>query len=127
MISHPDRPIKGMQTGWMTERVSTTDWFEGLGELMYGSTWAETALMLTTLEIPAVYVIKDINFVFAIDALEASLENGNLTIKNISQSTATISVFSENSKDLKKPFGELRLMDSPKITLKTNEKTTISI
>ncbi|MCD7848608.1 MAG: hypothetical protein LUH63_02015, partial [Parabacteroides sp.] len=31
-MSHKDRRISGMAPGWVNERISTTDWFEGIGE-----------------------------------------------------------------------------------------------
>ncbi|MBV5343382.1 hypothetical protein JZU68_07150, partial [bacterium] len=55
-MSRPDRPIKGMPDGWINERVSTTDWYEGIGEIFPGSTWAETSLLLSITELPGIYV-----------------------------------------------------------------------
>jgi len=102
MLSHPKREIPGMQTGWMTERVSMTDWFEGIGELipfpssnlsasrervsmtdwfegigelMAGSTWAETSLMLIHIEIPGIYVLPSRDLVFPFDSLDVEILN----------------------------------------------------
>ncbi|NJN26074.1 MAG: hypothetical protein HC819_08915 [Cyclobacteriaceae bacterium] len=65
-LSTADNPIEGLQPGWVSERVNTSDWLEGIGEIMHGSTWAETALMLTITEIPGIYidVVKKLAFSF---------------------------------------------------------------
>lgn len=55
-ISTKQNPIPGLQESWISERVSTTDWLEGIGEIFPGSTWAETAMMLTATELPGIYV-----------------------------------------------------------------------
>lgn len=117
MLCHPGNPIEGMQTGWMTERVSTTDWFEGIGELMMGSTWAETALMLTTLEIPAIYVMPDKKEIVAFDSLEAGwmdeFKGGEaIWIKNNSSERASVSILSEDHKQRIKPLGENYFLES---------------
>lgn len=127
MISHPDRKIKGMKKGWMTERVSTTDWFEGIGELMYGSTWAETSLMLTTLEIPSVYVIKDKGFVYNIDALDAEMEGEKLRIKNFSITDIKARIMIENSEDLKISLGEMNNLDNTEINIPAGEEVVVSL
>jgi hypothetical protein len=80
-LSHPGRPIDKMKEGWMSERVSTTDWLEGIGELMYGSTWSETALMLSFAELPGVYVQADSGWVCALDHVRATVAGH--TAKNI--------------------------------------------
>jgi hypothetical protein len=83
-IGHPLKPIPGVQDGWMCERVSTNDWLEGIGEITYQSTWAETALMLTYAEIPGVYVDKLNKRVFAYDHVQVNdvkWKNNNVTFK----------------------------------------------
>lgn len=122
MLSHPNQPIPGMPIGWMTERVSTTDWFEGIGELMCGSTWAETSLMLTYAEIPAVYVVADKGIVFAFDSVDASFyktEEGKcfLCISNPSEHSVELKVFIEDSACLQKPLGENALLKAHHVLL----------
>ena len=74
------RPIPGVKEGWVCERVSTTDWFEGIGEITYQSTWAETGLMLTRLEIPGL-VVEESGKIWVFDQVEARLvsRKGNKT------------------------------------------------
>lgn len=59
-VSRADRPIrakteegyKDMPSGYVNERVNMSDWENGrVGEVFYGSTWAETAVMLTIAEL----------------------------------------------------------------------------
>lgn len=71
-MSISDRKIDNMPDGWINERVNTTDW-EGLsriGEVFRGSTWAETSLLLTTIEVPGVYVDVEKNISVGFDNLE---------------------------------------------------------
>ena len=109
-LSHPANKIEGMQDGWMGERINTTDWLEGIGELMYGSTWSETSLMLTYTQIPGLYVIPDKSEFICFDNLEARLlkETRNklvLEVKNPTQVDARIRILSENSNRLHQPLG----------------------
>ena len=132
MLSHPTKKIEGMPIGWMTERVSTTDWFEGIGELMYGSTWAETALMLTAAEIPAVYVIPEQGLVFAIDALEAKLvgeanKPARLWLKNPSGEAITARILAETTAEQAKPMGENHLLRCHLVRLHAGEELTVTL
>lgn len=66
-ISREDRPIraklengeyKALPAGYVNERVNTSDW-EGqnrVGEVFYGSTWAETSALLTWVELREILV-----------------------------------------------------------------------
>lgn len=129
-LSHPIRPIEKMKTGWMSERASTTDWLEGIGELMYGSTWAETSLMLSFIELPGVYVQPDKSYVFAIDNMEAEIiqdKSKSLTIKftNPTKAHASVKVFAESSRQAQKPLGENALWNCKIIQLKPGESRDI--
>lgn len=110
-LSHPLRPINKMKIGWMSERVSTTDWLEGIGELMYGSTWAETSLMLSYIELPGVYIQPDKSMVFALDNIDAQIVKNlskRLTVRftNPTRAEARIRLYVESSEQAKKPLGE---------------------
>jgi len=129
-LSHPIRPIEKMKTGWMSERASTTDWLEGIGELMYGSTWAETSLMLTYIELPGVYVQPDKSYICAIDNIEAGIIQNNpksLTIKltNSTKADASVKVFAESSGQAQKPLGENALWNCSIIQIKPGESREI--
>ena len=129
-LSHPVRPIDKMKIGWMSERASTTDWLEGIGELMYGSTWAETSLMLTYIELPGVYVQPDKSYICAIDNIEAEIVQDkpkSLTIKltNPTKADASVKVFAESSGQAQKPLGENALWNCSIIQIKPGESREI--
>ncbi len=93
-LSHQNNPIPGLPNAWMSERINTTDWLEGIGEIMYGSTWAETALMLTVLEIPGVYVDLENNLPIAFDQVE-------LKSFNIESTGMELEIFNPHTEEIK--------------------------
>jgi hypothetical protein len=131
-LSHPTRPIEKMKIGWMSERVSTTDWLEGIGELMYGSTWAETSLMLSYIELPGVYVQPDKSYLCVIDNVKAQIIKDNprsltLKITNPTKADASIKVFAESSVQAQKPLGENALWNCKTIQIKPGESREINV
>ena len=103
-LAHPSRSIKGVKPGWIGERISTTDWNEGIGEIMYGSTWAETSLMLTKIQIPGLYVVPDKGVVVCFDNLEARIvkETSNklvVEVHNPSDFDANVTIVNELSSE----------------------------
>ena len=130
-LSHPLCPIEKMKIGWMSERVSTTDWLEGIGELMYGSTWAETSLMLTYIELPGAYIQPDKSLVCVFDNIEAQIihdKSKMITVNftNPTQAGAVVRLFIESSKQAKKPLGENALWNGTTIKLKPGESRTMN-
>ncbi len=81
-------PIPGLQSAWISERVSTTDWLEGIGEIFPGSTWSETAMMLTATELPSIYLDIENGKIACFDQLSAKI---------IEQSTQKIVIAITNS------------------------------
>lgn len=128
-LAHPLRKMPGVKNGWINERINTTDWLEGIGEMMYGSTWAETALMLTYIQIPGLYVVSDKSEYVCFDNLEVELIEKNkkeiiLLITNPTEMDARIQIFTEsdneqskflksnfmlNSRELFIPAGEIKV------------------
>jgi hypothetical protein len=97
-LSREDRPVPGLEAGWMSERVSTTDWFEGIGEIMTGSTWAETSLMLSYTELPGYYLDTRNHILFAFDQLKARLlESGDLEFLNHTREEVSIRVLTDTA------------------------------
>lgn len=95
MMSHEKHKIMGLNPGWMTERVSTTDWYEGIGEIMSGSTWAETTLMLTYTELPSAYLNIPARVVITFDQLDITYEQAQgpaLLIKNPTPYQSTFNI-----------------------------------
>ena len=71
-LGSPQNPIPKVKDGWMCERVSMTDWLEGIGEISYQSTWAEICLMLAHTELPSVYLDQKAGKIFCLDHLVAT-------------------------------------------------------
>ncbi|MFZ4456853.1 MAG: hypothetical protein ACOYOT_11605 [Bacteroidales bacterium] len=131
-MSRPDRPIKGMQDGWINERVSTTDWYEGIGEIFPGSTWAETDLLLTIIELPGVYVDLDKKTVATFDQLHAEIISCNgksvkLKITNPTNMSAQTTILAEMSLQKAKPWGENRLYGKRKYTVEPLQSIVVTV
>lgn len=130
-MSHPARLLGNQPPGFVSERVNLTDW-EGtdrIGEIFPMSTWAETSLMLTTVEIPGLYVQPDKGFFVAFDNILAVVKSNNkqaltLDLTNPTALTAEVSVLAENSTN-PKPLEEPAGAGTRKITLKPGESTRI--
>lgn len=125
-LSHPLRPVDKMKPGWMSERVSTTDWLEGIGELMYGSTWSETSMMLTYIEIPGLYVNPDISRFHVFDHVNVeksadTKKTMSLRITNPTKSMAEVRILSEPTALMKTPLGENALFNCQLLVLKPGE------
>jgi hypothetical protein len=130
-LPHPLNPIEGTKEGWMCERVSTTDWLEGIGEISYLTTWSETALMLTYVEIPGLYVQPDKGICIPFDHVEVQSQNETentleVVLHNPTKGIATVKVLVENAKDRARPLGELSLWNSPTLTLAAGESRRVS-
>lgn len=132
MLSHPKRKIPGMENGWMTERVSTTDWFEGIGELMTGSTWAETSLMLINIEIPGIYILPSRKLVFAFDLIDAEAYSFSdslieIKLKNPGEESCRVRIFVDDVQREKLPLGENFLWDAQEISIGPREEKQITL
>ncbi len=131
-LATKDRPIKGLGEGWSSERVNMTDWLEGIGETFYGSTWAETSLMLTYAELPGVYVNIDEDYVVELDHVNAKIikKTGKgilLEIHNPTKYDATIKVFAENSKQAAEMLGNTACRDWIRVNVRANERKNVFI
>jgi hypothetical protein len=107
-LSRPDRPAGTIPPGWMCERVNLSDW-EGQknvgSNLSFAAPWAEIATMLTTAEIPGVYVNTDTRRVIVFDHIEASLNGNTLVLRNPTTLNATVKVLVENNAQARVPLG----------------------
>jgi len=131
-LSHADNPIEKMKIGWMSERINTTDWLEGIGEIMYGSTWSETSLMLSFIEIPGVYLLKDKPYLCIIDNISGEIiENGvnlvKIRLTNPTKSEANVRIYAENMKQAQIPLGENALYQCTIENLKPGEVKVLEI
>ncbi len=133
-LSRKDRPVGDMPPGWMNERVNLSDW-EGrdkVGDIFNGSTWAEVACMLTTTEIPGVYVQLRSWDVWTFDHLDVLLVDKNrfgitLQITNPTDFTSTYSFLIEDSRRLKEKLDPVYFTDFKKVELTPGESKKIKI
>lgn len=130
-LSHPKRPIADLPAGWMSERISTTDWLEGIGEIVHHTTWAETALMLMFIEIPGVYIEPDKNQITAIDHIDAKIvENTKDTLKvkfsNPTNETAKVKILVENEADKKQFLNEIPLWNCQTVEINPQEEKIVT-
>lgn len=125
-LSRKDRPIDGLQNGWMNERVNMGDWLENVGEIFHGSTWAEVSNMLTFIEIPGIYIdfVKEKVTVF--DHIEVIRKKFNdnkllLTIINRTPYNAVVKTYVETKDTLSKSLHYDYLYNSLKINIESGE------
>jgi hypothetical protein len=136
-LSHAGRPIpaktetgmKDLESGWMCERVQMGDWeAPGLpiGEVFWGSTWAETSLMLTWVEVPGLYVQPDRGLVCVIDHIDARIVSAShgqveLELSNPTSYPARVRTLVENSGATVHPLALNALLNCPTISLAPGE------
>jgi hypothetical protein len=136
-LSRADRPIyspdgRPLPSGWINERVNTSDWDDNLGGVFHGSCWPEVSLMLTCMEIPGIYVRTDTGEVTVFDHVEAVaiMENGcvtSLRIHNPTAFPATVKIFAEHSQSACAPLGNNYLLNSPTASLPPGDTVTVSV
>lgn len=127
----PGRKLVNLEPGWIFERVQMGDWESPgvpIGET-YDATasWTESALMLTWIEIPGLYVQPDTGFVCAFDQIEAKVlsQAGDQTSVRLTNSTkfpARVRTLIESSSDARKPLGFNALFARPLIELRPGEQ-----
>ena len=125
-----ENPIAGLQTSWISERVSTTDWLEGIGEIYPGSTWSETAMMLTATELPGIYVDADKQRVVCFDQVKATIlkttkNNMLLEIFNPTIYNCTVTILTDNKSTLQLPMLPVYKAALNTVSLKPFEKRKI--
>ncbi len=131
-LPHPQRPLGQAKPGWMCERVNLTDWEgpERIGETLEMTTWAETALMLTTIEIPGLYVQPDQSLVMAFDNITAEIDaetDGELSvhIHNPTPAAAAVRVFAESRHEAGRVLPDNYLLDGRIECLLPGESKTL--
>jgi len=132
-LPHPLKPLGDAKSGWMCERVNLTDWegTERIGETLQMTTWAETSLMLTAIEIPGLYVQPDKSLVVAFDNITAEIvaESAKEIVVRLANPTpapARVKIFSETSRAAKSPLPENYLFGCRTEELKSGESKTVS-
>ncbi len=132
-LPHPLNPLGDANPGHMCERVNMTDWEgpERIGETLRMTTWAETSLMLTTIEIPGLYVQPDRSLVVAFDHINAEIVSDNHTelvvrLINPTLASAVVRVLAESAKEAGSPLPENILFECPTVELRVGEEKLVS-
>jgi len=133
-LGHPKKPLGTLPAGWVSERVNMGDWEgpETIGYVLPLSTWAETSLMLTTIEIPGIYIETDKGLVTAFDNIITKVVKENnkemtISITNPTPTDASIKIMSENSNERQKLMGENALYGCRIIKVKAGETMLFSL
>ena len=131
-ISTKESPIPGLQNSWISERVSTTDWLEGIGEIFPGSTWAETAMMLTATELPGIYINTDKLLVVCLDQVQASIIENKKNILKVAVTNPTIypctvKLLIDDKELSNVAFEKITPASYREIVLKPKEKKIVSV
>ncbi|SFQ77171.1 beta-L-arabinofuranosidase domain-containing protein [Flavobacterium akiainvivens] len=121
-VSTDERPIGRLENGWVSERVSTTDWLEGIGQLCVGTSWAETSVILTNTEVPGIYIDLEKNTIAVNDhvgvrVLSQAKSVFEIELKNPTDAAVIIKVLAERSRDKKVPLGNLPLVKAKVVRL----------
>ena len=95
--SLPERPIHAqdgrvLPSGWINERVNTSDWDNNLGGVFHGPCWCETSLLLTAAELPGVYAQPDTGVAESFDVVQARWRDGALELHNPGSIAAQVRV-----------------------------------
>ena len=131
-MSTIEKPIPALQAGWLSERVSTTDWLEGIGEIYPGSTWAETALMLTILEVPSIYINTQKGELANFDQVKSKIlkmDNKTITlsVENPTSYDCNFKILAENNTSSRTIMANLPTSRFILLNLKAGEKKNLVI
>jgi len=131
-LSTSNHPVSNLENGWMSERVSLSDWLEGIGQVFKGSTWAETSLMLTAIEVPGIYINTDEGEVTVIDHINAKVvkqttKRLDVEVHNPTKDNVIVKLLAENKTQRKAPLGNLPLWNSAGVQLNPGQSKVIQI
>lgn len=125
-LPHPQKPLGNAPIGWVSERVNMTDWEgpQSIGYILPISTWAESSLMLTTTEIPGIYIQTDKRLFTVFDNIVAKkIKESNsawsIELSNPTAVDAVVTVLEENAQTRTSIFGENALYGTKKIAIKS--------
>ncbi|TVP80797.1 MAG: hypothetical protein EA353_02955 [Puniceicoccaceae bacterium] len=128
-VSREDRPIRSqdgraMPSGWINERVNTSDWDNNLGGIFYGSTWCEIALLLTYAELPGLYVDLETQRYWTMEPIDVQFTDQGVRITNRSAFKARIKVLMEGALERRQPL-ELDGFCGKRIELDAGQTSTL--
>ena len=128
MMSWPEHPMPGYHDGWIFERCNMTDWDNGIGMATAGSSWAESSMLLSIIELPGIYINKDAQKVFVLDHVNASFnKRGALEITNTTQYEAVVKVFAETKDQMQKPLVQNAFLNWQKVIVPAGKTVTVTL
>ncbi len=131
----PDHSTTNNLTGSSMERIQPSD-AEGRSSIgNYINTrnsWTETNGALMAIELPGIYVQPDKKILRVFDHVEARIvKSGNagitLAVKNNTNFDASVSVFTESSKQAAKPLSYMAFVDWPKVAVKSGAEVLVQV
>lgn len=136
-LSRYDRPVGDahvMKPGWMCERVNLGDWEgrDNIGGNLFGSCWPEVSLMLSTVELPGIYVQTDTGLLCVFDHVNAQVElaDGTTAVLSCANPTAfdaEVRGFAERSTSTSRTLGQGAGMRWPTFTIPAGQTRRITI
>ncbi|HMP92418.1 MAG TPA: hypothetical protein PKD90_06075, partial [Phnomibacter sp.] len=125
-LAHPLKPLGKLPVGFVSERVNINDWEgpETIGYVLPITTWAETSLMLTTVELPGLLVETHKGKVTAFDNVLVKVEENTkkefvISVFNPTQVKANVRLMEINkTRDL---LGENFTFGLPSIELEPGQ------
>lgn len=125
-LSTPERPIlaqdgRPLPSGWINERVNTSDWDENVGGVFYGSCWCEVAMLLTALELPGVYADPKKRTLAVLDHVEARWLGHQLALRNPCPTPAQVLIFWEQNQ----PDDPFWFLQAPQVHLEPGSEAKL--
>ena len=135
-VSRPDRPIhapdgRPLPSGWINERVNTSDWDDNPGGVFYGSCWCEVSLLLTAAELPGIYAQPDTGVLQSLDHVSAEWADAartELRVHNPTQFLANATIAVESAEQAAaEPWGDHAARRLPRVILPPGTRATLSL
>ena len=128
-LSHPARPIHGMEVVGMSERVNLGDWegHDQVGEIGNApcACWPEVALLLARVQLPGVYARTDTREILCFDQLESTWEGDALRITNPTDYPAEATLLVEDSETARQPLSTTAYERFRKIAVPAHNTVTV--
>ncbi len=110
-VSRIDRPIhdkagKALPSGWINERVNTSDWDDNIGGVFCGPCWSEVSLLLSYYELPGLYVSREEMKLWKLEHVEAEFNEGVLIVRNPFDRDMTLQILCETTVERNRPLPE---------------------
>jgi hypothetical protein len=131
-MSWKEHPQPDFHDGWISERCDLNDWLEGIGGTCAYSCWAETSMLLTSVELPGVYVNLDTKEVFSLDHIKASIiksKSGkiSLSLTNTTIYNAKVKLLAESKNQMQKPLGLNAFLNWPKLDIQAGKTVVVKL